>query len=196
MKPKNFLISSNGRSGTMFLSTIMNKSKKWEVNHEPRGEYEENLYKTGNSVDKKIIKDFEKDYYGEVNSRLRFFFNDINTYKKGIIFREPKDIITSVVNRNKNPNEVIRIINEVNIFWLKFKEWLEINPKILKIEFNLMVKDATYLSNVLDFFEIDDVKIDNTLLTTKINQNPQIEFKTFQDIPNEYKQEYKKLKWE
>lgn len=79
---KNFLISSNGRSGTMFLSTIMNKSKKWKIAHEPRGEYEENLYRSAKPVDRKIIKDFEKDYYGEVNSRLRFFLMTLTLIRK------------------------------------------------------------------------------------------------------------------
>ena len=59
-----------------------------------------------------------------------------------------------------------------------------------------MISDVTYLSNILNYFEIDDVEINDIILTTKINQNHQIKFETFQDIPTKYKQEYKKLKWE
>jgi len=194
-KYNNFLISGFGRSGTKFLSSIMNKSVTWVVNHEPRGAYEEMLYKKGLPIDDKVVNNFKNNNYGEVNSRMRFYFNDIDVEKKGIIIRDPKEIITSICNRNKTEVEITRIIDELNVFWHKFHEWIELGG-VLKIDFNSMTNDADYLKNVLTHFGISDVEINEEIFKNKINKNNNVKYKLFEDLPNKFKDNFNKLDWD
>jgi hypothetical protein len=193
-KYNNFLITGFGRSGTNFLSTVMNKSNQWTVNHEPRGSYEEKLYKNMSSLDDKIINDFSKDNYGEVNSRMRFFFNDINVNKKGIILRDTKDIIKSVANR-KSTNETIKLVGELNYFWKLFNEWLSNDTTIFKIDFTKMTTDIIYLKNILTYFGVNDVIVTENIINKKINTNSNNKYKTYEDLPKTIRSEYDKLKW-
>jgi hypothetical protein len=192
----NFLISGYGRSGTKFLSSIMNTSKKWTVLHEPRGSFEEDQYWNNKPIPEKVKSDFNRNYYGEVNSRLRFYFKELNVSKKGIIIREPKDIILSVCNRGKSKEDILLTIRVLNDYYNKFIEWTK-ESTFFKIDFAKMTSDVSYLNSILQYFGIDDVIIDNKIIKIKINENLQrnIIYKSFEDIPNEFKDEYFKLKW-
>ena len=76
---KNFLISGYGRSGTKFLSTLMNTSHIWTVLHEPGGYFDEKSYPglTGLAPQSTVTR-FNKNNYGEVNSMLCYWFLHIN----------------------------------------------------------------------------------------------------------------------
>jgi len=192
----NFLISGYGRSGTKFLSSVMNTSKKWTVLHEPRGSFEEEEYWSKKPLPN-IVKDaFNRNYYGEVNSRLRFYFNEIDAHKKGIIIREPKDIILSICNRGKSNDDILLAINVLNDHYKKFISWTN-DPNILRIDFTRMTNDVDYLYSILSYFEIDDVTLNDSIIKTKVNANlkKNILYNSFEDIPTKFKDEYYKLKW-
>ena len=189
----NFLISGFGRSGTKFLSSVMNMSEKWVVKHEPRDAFEEDMFNTGSSLPQRIVSDFNRNYYGEVNSRLRFYFEDVPVKKKGIIIRDPKEIITSIANR-KDVHTTINLMMQVHYFWKKFHTWLE-DDNIKKIEFTKMTSDKTYLLNILSHFGIDDVNLDKLDLNVKVNKNKKVKFPTFNNLPNNIKEGYNKLIW-
>ena len=85
----NFLITAMGRSGTSFLSRLMNRSPTWNVAHEPVGR-RDSLEKFNHRL---------RDHYGEVNSFTRFFFHAVKVSKKGVLIRDPMLIARSAYNR-------------------------------------------------------------------------------------------------
>jgi hypothetical protein len=184
----NFLITAYGRSGTMFLSSIMNLSKKWTVLHEPRKAIDEE------KITQKMIDDFSNNYYGEVNSRMRYRFYDVNVDKRGIIIRDTKEIIKSVANR-KTIDETIRIIDNLNEWYKNFYNWLNKDSSIIKIEFDKMTSNLNYLESTLKLFDINDIKLKDININKKINQNKKITYETFNDLPKKIKDKYfKKFK--
>lgn len=189
MSKNNFLISGFGRSGTMFLSSVMNKSKKWTVLHEPRETLDEKM------VNDKMVSDFNKDYYGEVNSVMRFRYYDINVSKRGLIFRDPTEIITSVANR-KTLNRTIELVEDVNKWYSIFNEWIKADTSIIKIKFSKMTTDPDYLKWVLNSFDILDVDVNDINFNFKVNQNKVIKYKAFNNLPNDIIKEYNKFKWD
>ena len=167
-----FLISSYGRSGTKFLSNLMNQSKKWTVLHEPRGVLEEKSFRGNKSLPKKTLKSFQKDNYGEVNSYCRFYFDDIPSSKKGVIFRDPKEIVISAYHR-KDLNQTLNIIDDIHFFWETFKEKVKRDESIYVIDFNRMVNDKEYLKQILKHFGIDDI-VDINM--NKVNSTTEVDF--------------------
>jgi hypothetical protein len=181
---KNFLITGFGRSGTKFLSTLMNKSKIWKVAHEPNG----------GVVTKDNLLRFNDDYYGEVNSMMRHHFNNITVGKKGVIIRNPKDIYMSLLNRNKNDLEIFKTLDELNKYYKLFLEWVE-SDDIVRIDFDKMVRDVNYLTSILEEFGITDVPITTDIINKKVNINKVIKYKSFDTLPTKYKDAFNKLNW-
>tara|TARA_R100000951_G_C2642578_1_gene181469 strand:- start:889 stop:1491 length:603 start_codon:yes stop_codon:yes gene_type:complete len=191
----NFLITGFGRSGTNFLSNIMNSSPTWEVLHEPRGANDEISYKTNKPYPSQISTDFNtKEKYGEVNSYLRFWFHQVPVSKKGIILRNPKHIIKSVANR-KTIQETTNLVNEINYFWNIFHEWKQTDPSIYIIYFEKMVTDLDYLESILRYFNILDANIDINI-NKKINSNTFESYPSYNELPDQIKHEYNKFKWD
>ena len=190
-KLNNFLITGFGRSGTMFLSQIMNQSKKWTVLHEPRGDEDETrIFPTPTAVE-----DWNKDYYGEVNSRMRFNFYDVDVAKRGLLLRKPKDIILSASNRNTIQRSV-ELVEEVNEWYTTFAEWIAKDDNLLLIQFKGITTNKEYLETVLKYFGITDVNMDTINLTKKVNDNFNTPYPTWELLPKVIKEKYDKCKWE
>jgi hypothetical protein len=186
-KINNFIITGYGRSGTKFLSSIMNKSSIWQVEHEPRGNKDE---KSTNKIHQReiISNSFNKKSYGEVNSYLRYYINDLNVDKKGLLLRNPLDIFLSVMNRRNNINHYKEYALDIKRWYTKFEQWSEHFDIIF---FEWMTTDINYLFEVLHNFGIEDVELSNELLKKKINPNKYIKFKEFNNLPSKV-QEYAK----
>lgn len=170
---KNFLITAMGRSGTTFLSHNMNKSKRWTVLHE-----------AGKSHDREcsaeeIQKRFDRNYYGEVNGYLRFVIDKIECEKKGIILRNPIDqwlSITSWHNQKKWSQNLkdkwrsdFRSIRLAISLLLKLAE----TGEYYVISFERMTTELGYLKAIFEYFEIDDVDVNDEMMNTKINAAPE-----------------------
>lgn len=184
-----------GRSGTSFLARLMNRTRAFSVAHEWHiplpgyedlslrrfpihrfwlGRYPFPRYRTG---------------YGEVNSYLRFFLNPAACGaerlipKKAIIHRDPREVITSVMNRG---GRTIADFDEVcdrilRMYW-NLQGLLKLQSKSYRrIEFHEMVTDANYLYEILDWVGISDVKISPQDLATKVNQNDSSWFPEFRE---------------
>ena len=191
----NFLITGFGRSGTSFLSKLMNSSPTWEVLHEPRGASDEISYKTNKQYPLQISADFNaKEKYGEVNSYLRFWFHQVPVSKKGIILRNPKNIIKSVANR-KSIYETTNLVNEINYFWNIFHKWKQDDPSIYIIHFEKMISDLTYLKSILTHFNILDVDVDISNINKKVNSNTFESYVSYDELPDQIKHEYNKFNW-
>jgi hypothetical protein len=187
MGTENFVITGYGRSGTAFLSKMLNMSDKWTVLHEPRGRDDEGMYKNGKEKDQilKIYNSFSEPYYGEVNSYLRYYLNYFNSYKKGILIREPREIITSVANR-KPISKLKFYVDDLHYYYNLF---LALND-VQFISFQRMITDLDYLREVGESFGITDVIYNEDHLKKKINVNKKIRFSVFEDLPDEIKDYY------
>lgn len=155
----NFLITSvDSRCGTKFLATYMNLSKKWSVLHDIHNKKYSDAVSFANNR-------FTKDYYGEVNTFLRGYFLYVDVKKYGFILRNPLDIFLSAKNWNPtNPDtEIIASIKK------GFKLIPKISENTKLILFKRMITDKKYLKTIFNFFDIDDVNVNNIDLSKKIN---------------------------
>jgi len=162
----NFLITGMGRSGTRFLAETMNLSKRCTVEHEPGGPMD------ARQQAGEVQKRFDHDYYGEVNSLLRFVSDDIKVDKRGLILRSPIDLWFSITTwhaqqRHKWPGDLADMKRTIPHL-LNLAE----SGRYRVIYFEQMVSDEGYLRDIFTDFGIHDVEITPELLKKKINQSP------------------------
>jgi hypothetical protein len=182
-----FLITGFGRSGTYFLQQIMNKSEKWMVEHEPRGGQDEKKFNCV-KVPQYLQDIFNQDYYGEVNSRLRFYIDRLNVAKKGIIIRQPRDIFKSTVNRGKNPRKMARDI------YLAYTLFSTLGGDVVFIDFSKMTTDVIYLNRILKYFGVGKL-VTSKDIRMRININKNNFYKSYEDLPQKYKDIFEKYDW-
>lgn len=179
-----FLISGMGRSGTKWLSEILNRSEKWTVGHEPRGAYDIVTFGWGNNLPKDIVEPFQKPYYGEVNSYLRYWLPYIpGIGKRGMLVRNIRDVITSVANRYRpfDVRQAAEIIND----WRKTVMIARNFNEIELINFEWMVSDLDYLKDVFKRFGIGDVEVTEEDLKKRSNETEYPLYKSFEELPEE-----------
>lgn len=187
----NFLITAFGRSGTMFLSRVMDRSQLWTVNHEPGG-IENNQISSFKEVPDHILNRFDKEYYGEVNTHLREVFGLLPVRQRGIIFRDPREIILSIANR-KGAHQIRQIAGELFYYYWYFENVLAGNNKISRIDFYRMTGDLLYLKEVLNVFGITDVEVTKKDLNTVVNANQSKTIESFDDLPADIRNFVKKI---
>jgi len=201
-----FLITSTGRTGTRFLSDMMNYSKLWNVQHQPdnRDSVKEDKVKEIEEFYNKDIPEyqqerFNQDFYGEVNGALRYNFLNIKAGKKGIICRTPEDVILSFANgkdvRSCLPGLIAKV-KDVNLCHNAFHRILTEHPEIVLINFKQMTFSRQYLFNVLVHFGVDDVHVLNSRFKYKVNSNERWKYKTYDDLPKEVIQLVNSMNWE
>lgn len=160
---KNFLITASGRSGTRFLSFNMNKSDIWTVRHE----------RTQRSLDLdprnivSIQQRFNRDYYGEVNSWMRWNACRLKVAMGGVIFREPISVWISWANR-RHPRSWPSTLSDMEKTFDALIDLVD-NHGYLLISFRSMVTDLDYLRWLFRHFLIEDVVVDSLMVKTKIN---------------------------
>jgi len=191
----NFLVTGFGRSGTEFLSRIMDRSEIWSVPHEPREGFDSEEFFKGAWIPEQILRDFDRDYYGEVNSRLRFYLFRLPVKKAGIIARDPKEIFLSVMNRKKYHKIYKEMIDSILFSLNIFADYSnKFSPLI--IDFEKMVSDKEYLERTLRWFGIEDVSVSEEDLKKKVNKNKRIKFDSFDDLPRKIRREFESRNWE
>jgi hypothetical protein len=177
----------------------MNTSAKWNVRHEPRGDRDSNIFNplSGYSTDYKVgyshlVKnDFKKDNYGEVNSCLRYFIDKLNVSKKGIIIRSPKDIFISTMNKGKEAYDV-----SFDLFW-SYLNFLKYNRRdILYISFEKMVSNVSYLNLVCEYFGVNDVCLNENVLSNKVNETQEKKYKEYRDISRTKRKNFEYYNWD
>jgi len=181
---QNFAITGLGRSGTMFLATVMNKSKVWTVEHEPTMAAAVRAFRIRHPLimDARHVQPrFNREHYGEVNSYLRHVLLDLDVARRGVIIRNPYDILVSVANwksLNALNNELLYT------FALGFRDLhraVEAGAQLIRFE--RMTTDAGYLQQTLVDFGITDVRVTPDNLQTKINTAASYRFKAYRDLP-------------
>ena len=183
----NFFITGFGRSGTTFLAKMMNKSKKWTVNHEARGYAD-----MGSNNIVNIREAFKTPFYGEVNNYLRKYIHDIEVDKIGVITRDTQDIFLSMANR-REIGELRWRINGLHEMYTKILPTIPADTYM--IEFDRMTTDKDYLQQIFLDFGIDDIDMDEIDLDRKVNGSTGKWYNTWDDLPDEHKQLYFSLQW-
>lgn len=176
-KMKNFLITAMGRSGTKYLSQIMNRSKLWTVEHEPKGQWN---FKSDIGGIHSIRERFNRDYYGEVNSYLRFKADKIEVEKYGIILRDPIEIWLSITNRHPE-NRWMADLEDLERSIIRLL-YYSMKKEFLSISFKRIIKDKRYLENIIKHFGIEDIEITDEILNTKINATKNPKYKSLNDF--------------
>lgn len=178
---KTFAITAMGGSGTKFLSSMMDKSEEWNVLHEPdlSADYMDAKFCQGRFT--------FNDKYGEVNSYLRFCFEELNVSQKGVIHRPINQIYTSWWSQKREQIDG-KFYYNLDIS-LKLLDAIFENPKIAIISFNRMVEDVDYLNETIRFFGIKDVEITEEDLDQKINPHRK-DGDAWRHIPKEHKEQF------
>jgi len=187
----NFLITAMGRSGTKWLSTMMNYSKKWKVKHEP-----DRSWLPHDSLLEDIQERFDKETkkhkrYGEVNSTLRYMASKLRVNKKGVIIRNPVDVWISLAHRR--PTQVWP-----SVLWeyeRTIKEFSMLKAMGLKfIDFEKMIKDRKYLEAILDYFGIEDSRIKDKAFDMPLNVTEVRIYDSLDDFDKEIQDRVKNLR--
>ena len=159
-----FAISGMGRSGTLFLSTMMNRSEIWTVEHEPWP-----LYNMDEKMDE-VHARFDRDNYGEVNSFLRYILRDLGVKKKGVIRRNPAHVFISICNWEEG------FLDELPVKIDFIKRSFEVVDRALDtdgispIVFEKLTTNTEYANQVITDFGITDVLLSKEDLAGKIHR--------------------------
>ena len=177
----NFCISSMGRSGTKFLSKVLNQSRTWTVLHEPHDKHTCGLiYKDRLHL---IQHRINNEKYGEVNSFLRMILKDLNVTKKGVITRDPRHIHISSYNKRKGILDDLYYRQMTETF-IMLDELL--SSGIIRIRFEIMIKNPIYLTAIANYFNIEDIRYTIGTCRKRVNARPNKLVKIFDELPKEH----------
>ncbi len=185
-----FFITGLGRSGTKLLATILNRSASYRVVHEwhwPLPGLQDRWFKIGRLTRFPIYRFVLARWpfprlrrgYGEVNSLLRFTLHahaagwERYVLRRGIILREPRDIIASAMNRGQRSwDDFPAVCDEVLDMYFRLKALAEHSSLDYRIfQFEKMIADPAYLQQIVDWTGINDVTVTREDLKAKVNVN-------------------------
>jgi hypothetical protein len=182
----NFAITAMGRSGTRFLAHTMNQSKRWMVAHEPSmfGDNPRGWCGHALVANPAIVNDRlnQRDYYGEVNSFLRHVLLDLDVAQRGVLLRDPHDILVSALNWSKKPGVSKGRVDMIGLGFMAMDRAIEDDEDVRVIRFEEITTSVTTLQAVLTDFGIRDVKVTQATLAAKVNAPVRYRVKTYQDV--------------
>lgn len=177
-----YVITGYGRSGTFYLSTLLNDITDFTVKHEPRGKKDLSKNK---SYYQKIYKDINQEKYLEINSYLRFWINKIKkTHEIIILARCPLEIYLSVCNR-KPAHTHIFFAKEISEFC---ESYYFSNFRIFKFD---NINNMEYIKNLCQYMNLVITKYPTNEYPK--NTNKSIIYKTINDLPSNSKKNICKL---
>ena len=167
-----------GRSGTLFLSTMMNRSEIWTVEHEPWP-----LYNMHEKMDE-VHARFDRDNYGEVNSFLRYILRDLGVKKKGVIRRNPAHVFISICNWEEGFLD--KLPEKIDFIKRSFEmvDHALDTDGIYPIIFEKLTTSSEYANQVIADFGITDVVLSNDDLAGKIHRANTNPYQSFDDLTN------------
>lgn len=188
---KYFFITSLGRSGTKFFANMLNKSSEVMCFHEPYREDYVNLPLSYYASDLKVLgtnlqerfKDVERkisvnsscNYYGEVNSLLRYntiWLKENLNAKVAHVVRDPKKVVPSIYSRNvykKGGSHLEIVPNNTDSYaskWLKMSRfekicwyWTHTNNRLSDdldqcFKFEDLISDYSKFQELINYLEI------------------------------------------
>ncbi len=171
----------------------MNQSKKWMVRHEPGkfGDGPETWHGHPLVADPKMVSArlCRREYYGEVNSYLRHVLLELPVERRGVILRDPGDILVSVVRRRVARKLPQWRMDVIALGYVALDQALQ-SGSVIPIRFERMTTDAAYLQNVLEAFGIKDVQVSKETLARKVNASKCNGVKGYADVPDATRRYY------
>ena len=190
---KPFLIVGIGRSGTVFLQQIMDRSKRWHVKHEAKTDLKHVWIPPEPSRIQLIQRRFNREEnYGEVNWLLLYHIDRMKLGQRGIIFRDPVEVWISLCNMWGSARRANRFIYHFYAFYRQL-ESLAASGRYRIISFKQMTTSAKYLKRVLDDFGINDVEITPELVKTKVHTTTIRRYNSLADLSSATRAEV--LRW-
>jgi len=186
-----FAITGMGRSGTMWLSGIMNQSRKFQVEHEPQG-VNSARFAYGRFYQARQ----EGHNYGEVNSRLRWCMRDLPLDLAYVIIRHPIELARSSYNRGWGVEwirddlepSLVKLDDYVTLKWTgSGGDTPESDVIAEAVSFQEMVSEPKYTRKMLHRFGIHDVVVKEEDCATPVNTN-----KRYDELPRDMCEEVQK----
>lgn len=150
-RPHTFAITGLGRSGTQWLAMMLDRHSDHEVRHEAGG-WAGRGYKQA----AKRFREARRPY-GEVNSYLRWCFAQLPADGKGVILRNPWEVLYSAVARHRGRGDRRKCIDlggdPAWRYWVDIvAEGIDLldshlrgDPEVVLLTYRAMTTNATYL---------------------------------------------------
>lgn len=193
--PKTFFITGLGRSGTAFLASVLNRSSQYHVVHEwkvPRTPFRDGR------LQKFPLWRFYlarhpfggvRPGYGEVNSHLRRTLDagsagrEVLVEKRGVILRDPRDIVASGMNRNGRTEADFPSLCEDKVS--EFARLLELldHPTLHyePFEFRRFTAEPDYIRQIAEWAGIGDLDVPPEVVARKVNVSERSSFPRWRD---------------
>jgi len=162
---------------------MMNKSAKWCVRHEPHIA----LGKSVLVIDPAMVaKRFARPFYGEVNGLLRHVLMYLPVQQRGVILRDPRDILLSAYNKR-----TFKMVH-VDLIALGYRALDDAlrTDSVIAIRFERMTTSVRYLQWVLKAFGIEDVTPTQADLAKKINTSGRSRAARYENIASSVRRRY------
>ena len=183
MKP--FVISSIGRTGTMFLANLCNKSETHEVAHEwEHFGMGQEAHKAGRP--EQYLRAVRASLLDEhpichVNPYLRYnlaFFEDCAG--TAMIYRNIREVVLSTLNR-ANMEDWEKVVRN-QVAWYEYYHRTQRHQQ-LEIQFDRMTRDITYLQQLLVELGISDVQVTEEMMAMKVNPTKIMGIAGWREVP-------------
>ena len=172
----NFFVATIGRSGSSWLSAILNQSKTHQVVHE---EVDDRDPMFVHQFSEFPIERFNKPKYGEVHGFLRYHlsggFTGVEKLipRRVLMLRDTKDVIKSWMNRdNRTRDELAAVIFEVTTAERLLIDWARSDTDVRVFEFDQLTQNLSTLKDLCSWLEIDYTPTESDLRNV-VNPNPE-----------------------
>jgi hypothetical protein len=183
--PRTFFITGMGRSGTAYLASVLGTAPSHRVVHEwkiPRTRFRDGrltrfplwrFYLARHPLGR------WRPGYGEVNSHLRRTLDPLTAgpearvERRGVIVRDPRDIIPSVMNRSGRTEADFETVCETVLGWCDHIQRLVEHPVLHyeRFEFERMTRDPAYVEQIAAWAGIEGLHVPRETVRTRVNVN-------------------------
>lgn len=181
MIPNTFCVTGMGRSGTKFLSQVLNLSETWDVKHEPKG----GQAKQAKNVKMQKDRWAKKSFYGEVNSYMRWGLLELPVEKKAVILRDPYDLVWTIYNRKGGTLNTVMKAELTDVF--KMLDHYITTFRVKYFYFEQFTRDPQVILKIAEHVGITDLVLPVGICDKPVNATPDRKkiAKTFFDLPGE-----------
>jgi len=173
----NFFIATMGRSGSVWLSKVLNKSETHTVLHEEADPRQPSHVMSYTPFP---LERFDQPNYGEVHGMLRYSLSadvvglEYLIQKRGLLLRDIRPTIASWMNReNRNLDELSAVIFEVMTQRRLLEMWAESDKEVRTFRLEEVGSNIGALRDLCNWLEIGYSPVREDL--TPVNANPRPE---------------------
>jgi len=167
----NFFVATLGRSGTNWLSELLNKSPRFTVEHE-RMDGRDPRFVHGYTPFP--IERFARPDYGEVHGFLRYSLSggfrgpECMVPKRVLLERCPFAVIRSWMQCGKREDwEFSAVVFEVLSQQRLLREWADSDPEVRREEFEVLTSDLEKLKLFCNWLELEYEPTEDDMRTAK-----------------------------